>query len=232
MTTPAAGLVPRPQPPSSAAFAKGTAKKNKRKNKIKSRSRERFGAFHSAPDTLPLPPAPCSLCFSAVRHATTLHIPRHSSHRRSPHLPSWSRSRKRRRPRTRPTGRPLPSAGHGPPGRGGDGRWQVRRGGRMAAGDAEQVRYCGRLSYLCLKLTLITYSTTFWVRAAAAAAGVASVCTAGGERLPPPVWGCQACGGPGASVSSSRGSRARLSRERGVLPGSEVPPAQGTGVLQ
>ncbi|KAM6391023.1 tetraspanin-15 isoform 1-T1 [Pluvialis apricaria] len=33
----------------------------------------------------------------------------------------------------------------------------------MAAGDAEQVRYCGRLSYLCLKLTLVTYSTTFWV---------------------------------------------------------------------
>ncbi|XP_030309254.1 tetraspanin-15 isoform X2 [Calypte anna] len=33
----------------------------------------------------------------------------------------------------------------------------------MAAGDAEQVRYCGRLSYLCLKLTLITYSTIFWV---------------------------------------------------------------------
>ncbi|NXF20843.1 TSN15 protein, partial [Rhodinocichla rosea] len=34
---------------------------------------------------------------------------------------------------------------------------------RMAAGDPEQARYCGRLSYLCLKLSLITYSTTFWV---------------------------------------------------------------------
>ncbi|XP_054687382.1 tetraspanin-15 isoform X3 [Grus americana] len=33
----------------------------------------------------------------------------------------------------------------------------------MAARDAEQARYCGRLSYVCLKLTLITYSTTFWV---------------------------------------------------------------------
>ncbi|KAJ7415662.1 Tetraspanin-15 [Willisornis vidua] len=33
----------------------------------------------------------------------------------------------------------------------------------MAAGDPEQARYCGRLSYLCLKLTLIIYSTTFWV---------------------------------------------------------------------
>ncbi|XP_051656301.1 tetraspanin-15 [Manacus candei] len=33
----------------------------------------------------------------------------------------------------------------------------------MAAGDPEQARYCGRLSYLCLKLTLITYSTFFWL---------------------------------------------------------------------
>ncbi|XP_037997207.1 tetraspanin-15 isoform X2 [Motacilla alba alba] len=33
----------------------------------------------------------------------------------------------------------------------------------MAVGDPEQARYCGRLSYLCLKLSLITYSTTFWV---------------------------------------------------------------------
>ncbi|XP_077640911.1 tetraspanin-15 isoform X2 [Lonchura striata] len=33
----------------------------------------------------------------------------------------------------------------------------------MAAGDPERARYCGRLSYLCLKLSLITYSTTFWV---------------------------------------------------------------------
>ncbi|KAI1231623.1 hypothetical protein IHE44_0007700 [Lamprotornis superbus] len=33
----------------------------------------------------------------------------------------------------------------------------------MAAGDPERARYCGRLSYLCLKLTLITYSTTFWL---------------------------------------------------------------------
>ncbi|NXU88303.1 TSN15 protein, partial [Xiphorhynchus elegans] len=34
---------------------------------------------------------------------------------------------------------------------------------RMAAGDPEQARYCSRLSYLCLKLTLVVYSTTFWV---------------------------------------------------------------------
>lgn len=33
----------------------------------------------------------------------------------------------------------------------------------MATGDAEQARYCQRLSYLCLKFTLIAYSTAFWV---------------------------------------------------------------------
>uniref|UniRef100_A0A8C8VF88 Tetraspanin n=1 Tax=Pelusios castaneus TaxID=367368 RepID=A0A8C8VF88_9SAUR len=33
----------------------------------------------------------------------------------------------------------------------------------MAAGDSEQVRYCARFSYLCLKFTLITYSTLFWL---------------------------------------------------------------------
>ncbi|KAM6266119.1 tetraspanin-15 [Porphyrio hochstetteri] len=33
----------------------------------------------------------------------------------------------------------------------------------MASGDAEQVRYCGRLSYYCLKFTLVTYAFTFWV---------------------------------------------------------------------
>lgn len=43
----------------------------------------------------------------------------------------------------------------------------------MAAGDPEQARYCGRLSYLCLKLTLITYSTTFWVSGAPGAGGAA-----------------------------------------------------------
>uniref|UniRef100_A0A8C9G834 Tetraspanin n=1 Tax=Pavo cristatus TaxID=9049 RepID=A0A8C9G834_PAVCR len=33
----------------------------------------------------------------------------------------------------------------------------------MATGDAEEARYCARLSYLCLKFTLITYCTAFWV---------------------------------------------------------------------
>ncbi|POI35878.1 hypothetical protein CIB84_000370 [Bambusicola thoracicus] len=33
----------------------------------------------------------------------------------------------------------------------------------MATGDAEQARYCARLSYLCLKFSLITYCTAFWV---------------------------------------------------------------------
>ncbi|XP_027760542.1 tetraspanin-15 [Empidonax traillii] len=33
----------------------------------------------------------------------------------------------------------------------------------MAAGDPEQARYCGRLSYICLKLSLIIYSTFFWI---------------------------------------------------------------------
>uniref|UniRef100_A0A8D0BYT3 Tetraspanin n=1 Tax=Salvator merianae TaxID=96440 RepID=A0A8D0BYT3_SALMN len=33
----------------------------------------------------------------------------------------------------------------------------------MAAGDSDQVRYCARLSYLCLKFSLITYSTVFWL---------------------------------------------------------------------
>uniref|UniRef100_A0A8D0GIU3 Tetraspanin n=1 Tax=Sphenodon punctatus TaxID=8508 RepID=A0A8D0GIU3_SPHPU len=33
----------------------------------------------------------------------------------------------------------------------------------MAAGDSEQVRYCARFSYLCLKFTLIIYSTLFWL---------------------------------------------------------------------
>ncbi|KAM6442517.1 tetraspanin-15 isoform 1-T1 [Liasis olivaceus] len=32
-----------------------------------------------------------------------------------------------------------------------------------APGDSEQVRYCARFSYLCLKFTLVTYSTAFWV---------------------------------------------------------------------
>lgn len=44
----------------------------------------------------------------------------------------------------------------------------------MAAGDPEQARYCGRLSYLCLKLTLITYSTTFWVSLSCSAPGLAT----------------------------------------------------------
>lgn len=34
----------------------------------------------------------------------------------------------------------------------------------MATGDSEQIRYCARFSYLCLKFTLVTYSTLFWVR--------------------------------------------------------------------
>ncbi|NWY06934.1 TSN15 protein, partial [Nothoprocta ornata] len=34
---------------------------------------------------------------------------------------------------------------------------------RMAPGDAERARYCGRLSYLCLKFTLVAYSTAFWI---------------------------------------------------------------------
>ncbi|XP_048363029.1 tetraspanin-15 [Sphaerodactylus townsendi] len=33
----------------------------------------------------------------------------------------------------------------------------------MATGDSEQIRYCARFSYLCLKFTLITYSTVFWL---------------------------------------------------------------------
>ncbi|OXB63876.1 hypothetical protein ASZ78_004171 [Callipepla squamata] len=33
----------------------------------------------------------------------------------------------------------------------------------MAVGDSEQARYCARLSYLCLKFSLITYCTAFWV---------------------------------------------------------------------
>ncbi|XP_050815638.1 tetraspanin-15 [Gopherus flavomarginatus] len=33
----------------------------------------------------------------------------------------------------------------------------------MAAGDSENIRYCARFSYLCLKFTLITYSTLFWL---------------------------------------------------------------------
>ncbi|KAG6937279.1 tetraspanin 15 [Chelydra serpentina] len=36
-------------------------------------------------------------------------------------------------------------------------------GSRMAAGDSENIRYCARFSYLCLKFTLITYSTLFWL---------------------------------------------------------------------
>ncbi|XP_063163601.1 tetraspanin-15 isoform X1 [Candoia aspera] len=32
-----------------------------------------------------------------------------------------------------------------------------------APGDSEQVRYCARFSYLCLKFTLVTYSTLFWL---------------------------------------------------------------------
>ncbi|XP_070608291.1 tetraspanin-15 [Erythrolamprus reginae] len=30
-------------------------------------------------------------------------------------------------------------------------------------GDSEQVRYCTRFPYLCLKFTLVTYSTVFWL---------------------------------------------------------------------
>lgn len=81
------------------------------------------------------------------------------------------------------------------------------RGGRMAAGDAEQVRYCGRLSYLCLKLTLITYSTTFWVRAA------------GGQRQRSPSPG--GCGGRGRPAPCGAGDGgSRVPRERLVLPGT------------
>ncbi|XP_036591711.1 tetraspanin-15 [Trichosurus vulpecula] len=32
----------------------------------------------------------------------------------------------------------------------------------MAGGDSEQVRYCARFSYLCLKFSLIVYSSFFW----------------------------------------------------------------------
>ncbi|CAI5774560.1 tetraspanintetraspanin-15 [Podarcis lilfordi] len=32
-----------------------------------------------------------------------------------------------------------------------------------STGDSEQVRYCARFNYLCLKFTLITYSTVFWL---------------------------------------------------------------------
>ncbi|XP_060538224.1 tetraspanin-15 [Pantherophis guttatus] len=32
-----------------------------------------------------------------------------------------------------------------------------------ARGDSEQVRYCARFPYLCLKFTLVTYSTVFWL---------------------------------------------------------------------
>ncbi|ETE66953.1 Tetraspanin-15, partial [Ophiophagus hannah] len=41
-------------------------------------------------------------------------------------------------------------------------RW--RRPGAMAArGDSQQVRYCAHFPYLCLKFTLVTYSTVFWL---------------------------------------------------------------------
>ncbi|XP_067321788.1 tetraspanin-15 [Anolis sagrei] len=33
----------------------------------------------------------------------------------------------------------------------------------MAAGDSAQVRYCARFPYLCLKFSLVTYSTVFWL---------------------------------------------------------------------
>ncbi|XP_015283912.1 PREDICTED: tetraspanin-15 [Gekko japonicus] len=33
----------------------------------------------------------------------------------------------------------------------------------MATGDSERIRYCARFSYLCLKFSLITYSTVFWL---------------------------------------------------------------------
>ncbi|XP_005281951.1 tetraspanin-15 [Chrysemys picta bellii] len=33
----------------------------------------------------------------------------------------------------------------------------------MAAGDSENIRYCARFSYLCLKFTLIVYSMFFWL---------------------------------------------------------------------
>lgn len=128
-----------------------------------------------------------------------------------------------------PGGAAAPSPGHGPPGRGGEGkgternggsggRRQVLRGGRMAAGDAEQVRYCGRLSYLCLKLTLITYSTTFWVRAA------------GGQRQRSPSPG--AAGGAAAPAPCGvGGGGSRVRRVPGPAPAVASRPA-GNGVLQ
>lgn len=79
-------------------------------------------------------------------------------------------------PRTRsprPRGRKRQQRGRSLPGWGGKGREKRKREGkgraaatgaaRMATGDAEQARYCQRLSYLCLKFTLIAYSTAFWV---------------------------------------------------------------------
>ncbi|XP_077206658.1 tetraspanin-15 [Paroedura picta] len=33
----------------------------------------------------------------------------------------------------------------------------------MATGDSGQIRYCARFSYVCLKFTLVTYATVFWL---------------------------------------------------------------------
>lgn len=61
----------------------------------------------------------------------------------------------------------------------------------MAAGDAEQVRYCGRLSYLCLKLTLITYSTTFWVSPRVGFGVGGGLAEGGGGGAPPAPGGAR-----------------------------------------
>lgn len=122
-------------------------------------------------------------------------------------------------PRARAAGKGRGREGNGTERNGGSGgRRQVLRGGRMAAGDAEQVRYCGRLSYLCLKLTLITYSTTFWVRAA------------GGQRQRSPSPG--AAGGAAAPAPCGVGDGgSRVRRVPGPAPAGASRPA-GNGVLQ
>lgn len=94
-------------------------------------------------------------------------------------------------------------------------------GGGMATGDAEQARYCARLSYLCLKFSLITYCTAFWVSRAAGGSGwegaALSLRGCGDEARPLFLGAVFGEGGLGAGLLSSPA----LSRPRG----RGVPPA-------
>lgn len=103
-------------------------------------------------------------------------------------------------------------------------------GGGMATGDAEQARYCARLSYLCLKFSLITYCTAFWVSRTAGSSGGAGAALSlrgyGDETRPRFLAAVVGKRGLAAGLLSSPALSRR--RGRGVPPATRRSPGRSS----